>query len=59
MKNRGKILAIGGKPFTITTNYLKSSPLVKVEAKEILAQKSIKKIKEDFEKIFELVKEIK
>lgn len=58
MKKRGKILAIGGKPLTIT-NYLKSSPLVKVEVEEILAQKSIEKIKEDFKKTLELVKEIK
>lgn len=54
MKKMEKILAIGGKPLTITTNYLKSSPLVKVEAEEILAQKSIKKIKEDFKKCLNL-----
>lgn len=54
-----RILAIGGKPLASMTNYLKNSTLKEAEGEEIYAIKSIEKIKEDFEKMLELVKEIK
>ena len=54
-----RILAIGGKPLASMTNYLKNSTLKEAEGEEIYAIKSIEKIKEDFEKMLKLAKEIK
>ena len=54
-----RILAIDGKPFATMTDYLENSFLAEAEAKEIPAKKSLEAVKSDFEKMLELVKEIK
>jgi len=54
-----RILAINGKPLASMTDYLKNSFLAEAEAKEIPAKKSLEAVKSDFEKMLELVKEIK
>lgn len=54
-----RILAINGKPLASMTDYLKNSFLAEAEAKEIPAKKSLEVAQNDFEKMLDLVKEIK
>lgn len=54
-----RILAINGKPLASMTDYLKNSFLAEAEAKEIPAKKSLEAAQNDFEKMLDLVKEIK
>lgn len=52
-------MAINGKPLASMTDYLKNSFLAEAEAKEIPAKKSLEAAQNDFEKMLDLVKEIK
>ena len=54
-----RILAINGKPLASMTDYLKNSFLAEAEAKEIPAKKPLEAAQNDFEKMLDLVKEIK
>lgn len=54
-----RILAIDGKPLASMTDYLKISSLAEAEAKEITTKESLEAVQSDFEKMLEIVKEIK